>query len=702
MVTDASSMTAMGNGKRRLAQQLLSTRGQGIAVFVQERVHSTSVGLDATTAFVQELLTELELAVEEYLTSKSTDSVQLDHEEELELGTLISASSLTIRYVTERNAMTAVLDRFRSVFQTVLRYPVWTTPFLGLKMVALMGSTRSLESFGDSAAADTVMADLRWLFSLFTSSEVTEEELVTRFQYLFRPTCEHLTVVMQSHPTLHAAIFVEVMPQLLHLLVVFTRELEGNASLDQAKAELPSAIAVLLDMKLPAALPSAFSLLPMPPFIQVTDVADVDENVHLLQREESQADEDPLHPLVDTVDFSESCDALTKLLESQAARVNAVALIPFLGQLFTGNDAANHIETLVHGLLASVETLELQTPGDFEYYRACIEALRDLGLRSASIPASAIDRLYAILKSSVPHLQSALKTVDADKAQLRTIKLACSATRDLVVETFVFWIYQDGGAHLVRQQADFVEVVVEKLADPRLYGDVLYVLKTKVDDETFNALVSRAICPLLKASKQLDRYSKSAASRILEGVLRVAVASGPAIVPFADELVLSILPIKGRPQQNRLNTIACILLSCVQDSSFVFDDHSWVSTFLNLVFENAHNAIVLSVLLGLIRVNTRLKSFVAKNLSADPEVVGHIVHRSLTAWPIYEEDVDTVILVLEVLAALLDESAVKEAIHVSALAETLTKLSTNARQDDLVEIADSCDQVLDLLTKSTE
>lgn len=58
---------------------------------IQERVHSTSIGVEATSAFLQQLVQELEDATSEYL----VPGVQaLEHAQEVEMGTLITASSL--------------------------------------------------------------------------------------------------------------------------------------------------------------------------------------------------------------------------------------------------------------------------------------------------------------------------------------------------------------------------------------------------------------------------------------------------------------------------------------------------------------------------------------------------------------------------------------------------------------------------------
>lgn len=61
-------------------------------------MHSTSIGLASTSAFLLELLQELESAVQELVPDQTVAEAnaldELEHEQEVELGTLISASSM--------------------------------------------------------------------------------------------------------------------------------------------------------------------------------------------------------------------------------------------------------------------------------------------------------------------------------------------------------------------------------------------------------------------------------------------------------------------------------------------------------------------------------------------------------------------------------------------------------------------------------
>lgn len=63
---------------------------------MQERVHSTSIGFEATSEFLHQLVQELEDAVAQLLVPAAAS---LEHKQEVELGTLITASSLVRQWL---------------------------------------------------------------------------------------------------------------------------------------------------------------------------------------------------------------------------------------------------------------------------------------------------------------------------------------------------------------------------------------------------------------------------------------------------------------------------------------------------------------------------------------------------------------------------------------------------------------------------
>jgi hypothetical protein len=106
-------------------------------------------------------------------------------------------------------------------------------------------------------------------------------------------------------------------------------------------------------------------------------------------------------------------------------------------------------------------------------------------------------------------VQTALKCLSVEPAELRAIKATCSKTRDSLVEAFTWWIhYAACTGDLAHLREEFIGSVVDKLADPRIHGDLLYVSRRFLDEPSFEAAVEAAAAPLIRAAKQLDRYSK--------------------------------------------------------------------------------------------------------------------------------------------------------------------------------------------------
>lgn len=106
--------------------------------------------------------------------------------------------------------------------------------------------------------------------------------------------------------------------------------------------------------------------------------------------------------------------------------------------------------------------------------------------------------------------------------------------------------------------------------------------------------------------------------------------------------------------------------------------------------ESAHT---LSILAGLID-EPRLLTPVASVCVSKGPAIGQIFHESLSRWPLYEEDVDGVILTLAILKALLSVDALRTLLDSATIASTVQKLSANAEGDGLDEVVVACSEVL--------
>lgn len=65
--------------------------------------------------------------------------------------TVVFRAIQSIRYVTERDAMTPLLNRFQRVFSTILHLPHWGRSYLGLKV-------RTTELEADKASVNLAVA----------------------------------------------------------------------------------------------------------------------------------------------------------------------------------------------------------------------------------------------------------------------------------------------------------------------------------------------------------------------------------------------------------------------------------------------------------------------------------------------------------------------------------------------------------------
>lgn len=71
-----------------------------------------------------------------------------------------------------------------------------------------MGSTRVLEAFSDLVGAEDVGQELNWLAALWPVNGSAKSPLAV--SYLFRPTCEYISVALQTHPACDKQVFAQV------------------------------------------------------------------------------------------------------------------------------------------------------------------------------------------------------------------------------------------------------------------------------------------------------------------------------------------------------------------------------------------------------------------------------------------------------------------------------------------------------------
>ncbi|CAH0488196.1 unnamed protein product [Peronospora farinosa] len=712
--------------QRDLARILLHSPSKSLAVYIQECVHSTSIGVEATFVFLLQVIEELEAAMEEFLPFQ-VHSQALNDDKELELGTLLSAASLTVRYVTERQVMLPLLQRYRDAFQKVLQYPVWThKSYYGLKTVALMGLTRVLESFGNQVPTGDVLKQLRWLFGLFKEESIQHEEIAQRFNTLLRPACEYVAVALQTHLTVQEAIFTEVLPQLLELLTMVDAVKHEIVVAEVVKVELATTAAVLLETMYPYTSPNTFALLALPDFVEEIEADEskvsasnsmfplATETISDRMETVDEEEEKPSATFVTKQMKEECCKVLCSWLEVDTRRMVAAQALGVMYRAIASDAGAESIATGSISLTTPLDTMtkalndtKLTALPDFDFCTALLESIRDICLFQRKLAASTLEDTFKAMSTVVPRLEVALTLFPKKNSpERRNVKVACSAIREMLVEAFLSWLHHPDTAKLLSSQVDFLHNVAGTLADPRVYGDVLAVLrKSTVPEARKEYELGRqlAVVTLCQAINQLDRYSKSTANRIVSGLTRIAAACREDIHSLADELVLPLLPSMldgsqwGKYLRLRTEAVATVLVGCAESDNFRVENHSWISDFIKFLLdpvvssENVHSFMILC---GLIRAERKLLLHVVSLCMANPDTVKQNLHEPLTRWPLYEEDVDLVVVTLELLEALLSIKTLRATVDVDVIYATVLQLSENAASEGLDAISTACKQVI--------
>lgn len=130
------------------------------------------------------------------------------------------------------------------------------------------------------------------------------------------------------------------------------------------------------------------------------------------------------------------------------------------------------------------------------------------------------------------------------------------------------------------------------------------------------------------------------------------------------------------------------------------ESHAWITDFVRFLLdpvvssENVHSFMILC---GLIRAERKLLLHVVSFCMANPHMVKQNLHEPLTRWPLYEEDVDLVVVTLELLEALLSIKALRATVDVDVIYATVLQLSENATSEGLDAISIACKQVTELL-----
>jgi hypothetical protein len=266
--------------------------------------------------------------------------------------------------------MTPLLQRYREAFYKVLHYPSWTHKcYYGLKTVALMGSSRVLESFGDQVPAGDVLKQQRWLFPLFKDDRIGEEAAAQRLNVMLRPACEYVAVAMQTHPAARDAIFTEVLPLLMGLLAQEGAEKQETKVAEAVKVELATTVAVLLDAKFPYTAPNTFALLPLPAFVEEmeADESKVSASSAMFpQAAEAKSDkmetvdegeEKPSSTAIARQQEEECCKVLCSWLDVETRRMVAAQALGVMYRVIAGGSTLESVASVATSLTTPLDEM---------------------------------------------------------------------------------------------------------------------------------------------------------------------------------------------------------------------------------------------------------------------------------------------------------------------------------------------------------
>ncbi|KAI9912776.1 hypothetical protein PsorP6_005102 [Peronosclerospora sorghi] len=180
-----------------------------------------------------------------------------------------------------------------------------------------------------------------------------------------------------------------------------------------------------------------------------------------------------------------------------------------------------------HGTHVTEDTAP-RTLSDLDFLYTLLESIRDILLYQQKLAPSTLENAFTVMSTAMSRLEVALMDFQKRSVERRSAKRACSSIRYTLVETFLAWLHHPDTATILSLQVTFLHNVAGTLADPRIYGDVMALLRYSTVPEArteYDAGRHRAFVTLCEAITQLKRYSKSTANRIVSGLTLIAAAS---------------------------------------------------------------------------------------------------------------------------------------------------------------------------------
>lgn len=172
-----------------------SLEGLEIAQYVMKQVHHLDVSEDQVNSWLDALVQDVHHHKDHVLcTSKDHSSAVYD------LGVLLSASGLTLRYITHRQLLLPHLEFFSSVFDQMLHFPKHDPVYYPLQLMSLRGVTRLIESYGDELKGSNFVSCLEFILSQLETGVRSDDTSIVKLTFLFRAMEECVNVMMQVFP----------------------------------------------------------------------------------------------------------------------------------------------------------------------------------------------------------------------------------------------------------------------------------------------------------------------------------------------------------------------------------------------------------------------------------------------------------------------------------------------------------------------
>ncbi|RHY32757.1 hypothetical protein DYB32_002274 [Aphanomyces invadans] len=160
----------------------------------------------------------------------------------------------------------------------------------------------------------------------------------------------------------------------------------------------------------------------------------------------------------------------------------------------------------------------------------------------------------------------------------------------------------------------FLHTVAVKVADPLIFGDFLKVLRpvdrNNVDQvDRYASKVADVVTVLTKGLRQSQRYSKTLAVRMVEGVSQIAVGAGVDLKPHVPVLAKTLLDVQAISSGVRSATaVALTRLYCIAP----FDVHAALNEIIRShLIDNSMDSLARQIRRVYAKLREKEKSFLA-------------------------------------------------------------------------------------------